>query len=52
MLNYWLQLQKSIGISEVKFYIYDDLNKDVIDYLKNKHKEFVSFVDHRLNIKY
>ena len=51
MLNYWLQLQKSIGISEVKFYIYDDLNKDVIDYLKNKHKEFVSFVDHRFNLE-
>ena len=43
-LEYWLQIQKKIGISEIRLYIYRE-NGTVLDYLKKKYKNYAIFVD-------
>jgi hypothetical protein len=43
-LEYWFHIQKNIGISEIRLYIYQ-ANETVIDYLRNKYKDFAIFVD-------
>ena len=43
-LEYWFHIQKNIGISEIRLYIYQE-NGTVIDYLRNKYRGFATFLD-------
>jgi NDP-sugar pyrophosphorylase family protein len=48
MIEHWIRLQKEIGINEIKFYVFY-VNYTVIDYLKDKFKNYIHFFDQRIS---
>ena len=43
--NNWVELQRNIGIDEMRIYVLE-LEMKTIDYLNVKYKNFINFVDH------